>query len=93
MNRLELELTNILKGMYENAPDNNTVTMIHLFGIKYAANYKIPIFQFSALPQMRQKNHIIRKLEKEFSWRNMLNLIQTAKHILQKSTTYKKLIQ
>lgn len=31
-----LELGNILKEMYANAPKGQQVTMIHLFGIKYA---------------------------------------------------------
>lgn len=30
------ELGNKLKEMYENAPKGDSVTMIHLFGIKYA---------------------------------------------------------
>lgn len=30
------DLANILTDMYENAPDNDSVAMIHLFGIKYA---------------------------------------------------------
>ena len=30
------ELGDILSSMYDNAPDNEATTMIHLFGIKYA---------------------------------------------------------
>ncbi len=34
------ELTDKLKSMYENAPDRDSVTMIHLFGIMYADELK-----------------------------------------------------
>ena len=30
------ELGDILSGMYDNAPENEATTKIHLFGIKYA---------------------------------------------------------
>ena len=34
------ELGNILKEMYEKAPKGQQVTMIHLFGIKYASEIR-----------------------------------------------------
>ncbi|WMN64956.1 HTH-like domain-containing protein [Vibrio parahaemolyticus] len=34
------ELGETLSGMYHNAPDGDSVAMIHLFGIKYAVQIK-----------------------------------------------------
>lgn len=36
----ELELSQILKGMYRNAPEGDSVAMIHLFGIKFSEQLK-----------------------------------------------------
>lgn len=35
-----MELGNKLKNMYENAPNGESVVMIHIFGIKYANEIK-----------------------------------------------------
>ncbi|WP_436286865.1 HTH-like domain-containing protein [Vibrio alginolyticus] len=35
------ELGSILEKMYQNAPENESVAMIHLFAIKYAEQIKI----------------------------------------------------
>ena len=39
-----LELSSSLKDMYENAPETDQSTMIHLFGIKYADEIKMLFF-------------------------------------------------
>lgn len=35
-----MELSGILRQMYENAPSGESTTMIHLFGIKYSKEIK-----------------------------------------------------
>lgn len=40
MNKTINQLGNILKEMYSNAPKKEQVTMIHLFGVKYAEDIK-----------------------------------------------------
>lgn len=55
-----LELSSTLKDMYDNAPEKDQVTMIHLFGIKYAddisnADFSIrEILQHADMPKSYQ---------------------------------------
>ena len=87
MNRLELELTNILKGMYENAPDNNTVTMIHLFGIKYAAELQNPDISIQRIATNAAKKSYYTEIRKRIQLAKYVKFNSDGETYITESTT------
>ena len=55
------ELANILSDMYDNAPEGEATTMIHLFGIRYADEIRdsgTPVTEIVRLSSLRNSYNV-----------------------------------